>query len=218
MFLFKKNTAWMTIIEIIGVIMVVSIGLMSAWYTIAKWQENAYKTELRITAINIAREWAEVMQNIRNTNWIKLSSDRKNCWNVYNYNTDCIGDPLYINAIGTGCYILANTWGEWRLSTIITTYPPPAPNIATFRNNFPVYFDANGLITQTGSSLTSITRLCAGKTSNNCKSIFWRAVCVTSVTNNRMKIKSIVKWVWWSVNTIQDITFDLTLTNWKANF
>lgn len=51
----------------------------------------ASTTESRIQAINLAREGIEAVENIRNTNWIKFTSDYENCFDVKNYNASCVG-------------------------------------------------------------------------------------------------------------------------------
>jgi hypothetical protein len=46
--------------------------------------------DMKIQAIQIAREGIEAMTNIRDTNWKMLSTDNKNCWNTLNYDTNCV--------------------------------------------------------------------------------------------------------------------------------
>ncbi len=216
--LLKYNQLWMSIVEVLAVIVVIWVWLTTAWYTIARGQDNAVKTELRINAINIAREWIEIAQNIRNSNWIKLSSDTKNCWFAYNYDTSCIGNNTlpHSSKIQDGCYIPFASGGFWYLTPIIATGAgDPFP---TFYQKFPVFFDTNGLIAQTGATVTSITKLCAGKTSNDCKSAFARALCIKVPDQNTMQIESIVRWVGWSENRVQNISLETVLKNWKANF
>jgi hypothetical protein len=56
-------------------------------------------TENKITAISIAREGIEAITNIRDTNNLLFKADLKNCWNVLNYNANCIGDNTTNNDI-----------------------------------------------------------------------------------------------------------------------
>ena len=62
-------------------------------------QKLAGSTGNKIEAIQIARDGLEAMMNIRDTNWLLFSADRKNCWNVRNYNVNCIGDTTLANDI-----------------------------------------------------------------------------------------------------------------------
>jgi hypothetical protein len=47
-------------------------------------------TTNKIQAIQIAKQGIEAVTNIRDTNWLRFSSDYPNCWNAYNYNNNCI--------------------------------------------------------------------------------------------------------------------------------
>lgn len=70
---------------------IVSLTLSAVFYSLSQSIHFARDTEARIRAINIAREGIEGMINIRNTNYLRFSSDWIQCWMVMNYDTGCIG-------------------------------------------------------------------------------------------------------------------------------
>lgn len=72
-------------------ILVVSVGIMGAYQIANRGNTLATTTENRIKAINMAREGLEIVENIRDSNWIKLSSDYKSCYDVLDYDLSCIG-------------------------------------------------------------------------------------------------------------------------------
>lgn len=66
---------------------------------------NMNSSKNRIIAINIAREEIEAMRNIRDTNWLKFSTLRRECWNNFpaqDYLATCDGN----NPIVPGNYII----------------------------------------------------------------------------------------------------------------
>ena len=87
---------WFTMIELLFVIMLVSTTFM--WIITSTISTTNYLTATRqkITALNLAKEWVEIMYNIRNTNrrrrynqkdanWLKAdpfdtTSDKKDLW------------------------------------------------------------------------------------------------------------------------------------------
>lgn len=83
----------MSVIEIMVVIVILTSGMVGAFNLVLKGQDFANTTENTIQAINIARDGIESVIAIRNTNWLRLSSDYPNCWRALNYNASCIGNP-----------------------------------------------------------------------------------------------------------------------------
>ncbi len=71
-------------------------------------------TQLRVQAINIAREGIEAVENIRDTNWLKFSSDIENCWKTFNYDHSCIGNTTP-PSISDGDYTLYRQGSLWFL-------------------------------------------------------------------------------------------------------
>lgn len=86
-------------------LLIVSMALSTFFYTLSQSVTFARDTEARVKAIALAREGIEAMVNIRNTNWLRYSSDRKNCWDTLNYDGKCVGGAG-AEKIEVGSYIL----------------------------------------------------------------------------------------------------------------
>ena len=72
----RQIKKWFTMIELLFVIMLVSttfMGIISAVIS-----TTSYLTAIRqkVTALNLAKEWVEVMYNIRDTNWRRRDSKK----------------------------------------------------------------------------------------------------------------------------------------------
>lgn len=89
----------MTLFEVMAMFLVVALAISGLFFTLTQSITFSRDTEARIKAIALAREGVEAMYNIRNTNWLRFSSDRKNCWNTLNYNSTCIGGINTTNTI-----------------------------------------------------------------------------------------------------------------------
>lgn len=206
----KKFRVWTSIIEVVLVITILTLWIVWVYEVLNWWQKLAISTENRIKAINIAREWLEAVQNIRDTNWIKFSSDYANCWNVDKYNWSCIWDSTSDIRINSWSYILSNSWWLWYLSWV--TSPSSSYN-NTYRTQFPVYFDANWLISQ---NYWWSTR-CTTSTNTWCLSIFTREILISYSSTEKINVKSVVKWVDSSSSKPLDVILETTLTNWKED-
>ena len=206
------NKNWNSIIEVILVIVIVTIWIIWAYGVLNSWQKLAVTSENKIKAINIAREWMEASSNIRDTNWIKFPSDYLNCWATKDYNWNCIWNstPPFILSWS---YILIQSWALWYLTWL--TANADTLSWSGYMQKFPVYFDAEWLISQNFNT----TQICSNTKSASCKSIFTREIKIDlNVPNSKMKVNSIVKWYDWSKNDWPHIIdLESTLTNWKKN-
>lgn len=79
-------------VELMAVLAIMGLGIAALLQTIVSGLYYAKDTENNIKAINIAREGIEGMINIRDTNWLRFSSDKANCWRVDAYVATCIGN------------------------------------------------------------------------------------------------------------------------------
>lgn len=205
-----------SIIEVMVAITVVTLGVVGAYQIVFKGVTLAATSENRIKAINIAREWLEVVENIRDTNWIKLSSDYKSCFDVLDYDVSCIGSATgvvaTINRMYSGSYLpRQNTNGTWTLTRIAD----PSTVRTSYVNQFPVYLDANGLITQTGA----FTQSCSPAVINNCKTRFTREIIITRPSDfSTINIESVVTWVEPGMDRPYEIRIPYTLYNWRYHF
>jgi len=58
-----------------------AIGITFAGTILANSLTHFSSSRDRIMAVNIAREGLEAVRNIRDTNWLKFSGNRRECWN-----------------------------------------------------------------------------------------------------------------------------------------
>lgn len=78
--------------------------------------QNMREARDRVIATNLAREGLEAVRNIRDTNWLKFSNDRRGCWNHFPGQTVLLdscdgGDPIL-----PGNYIVyKNNEFRWKL-------------------------------------------------------------------------------------------------------
>ncbi|MCK9272513.1 prepilin-type N-terminal cleavage/methylation domain-containing protein [Candidatus Gracilibacteria bacterium] len=191
-----------SIIEVVIVIVILTIGIVGTYEIVNSGQKLATTTENRIKAINIAREGLEAVTNIRDTNWIKFSSDYEHCWNVANYNSNCIGAGFSVPTLTGG--ILYQKESLWYLSG---------------STNNKIYLDNNGMVYQTGaSSIAWDNTLCTNLVSKSCRTGFTRDIQInTSFPSESMKINSIVKWIDNSKQGEHTINLETTLKNWKID-
>lgn len=76
-----KHPRGTTLVEIMIALMVLSLGLVmviSSFTASVRLQGNAAN---RLIALNLAREGLEAMRNIRDTNWLVNSGNKRECWN-----------------------------------------------------------------------------------------------------------------------------------------
>lgn len=139
------NRRGTSIIEIMVVIVVLSVGIVGAYNIVMSGQKLSATSTNKIKAINIAREGLELVENIRDTNWLKFSSDYDNCWKVRDYNPSCIGTAGTYD-IPAGSYILSqDSDSRWTLESRSQTSTYTGSLVS-----FPVYINSQGLISGTG--------------------------------------------------------------------
>jgi type II secretory pathway pseudopilin PulG len=110
-----SHTRGATIVELMVVLAILGLGITALLETIWWGIGYARDTENNIKAINIAREGIEGMTNIRDTNWLRFSSDKTNCWKVKDYTSTCIGNSA-ATILSPMSYTLISMSGLWFLS------------------------------------------------------------------------------------------------------
>ena len=106
----KKPLGGFTLIEVLVVVFVLSMGVLVIMQGINKTTTYISETAQRTIALNLAKEGLEAMYNIRNTNWRRRSDSRDKCWLKANPMVD-EGNP--------GCE--DDEWiREWRYVTFLT--------------------------------------------------------------------------------------------------
>ena len=79
---FKKRNG-QSLVEVIVAIGVLNVGLFSVWALFLSNYSGEQEAEMRMGGINLAREGAEIVKNIRDSNWLKVESnilDNGNPW------------------------------------------------------------------------------------------------------------------------------------------
>lgn len=208
----KSNKSWTTIIEAIIAMFIIIVWTIWVYTIYAKSQKISISVENRVKAISIAREWIEVIQNIRDTNWVLFWADSKNCWNVKDYEINCLWDNVWTHKIPAWSYkIIKDVDNRWKLIDLTSTtwnYDDQ-----TFRDTFVVNVDADWLYTQSWWA--------------QFKPLFTRKIEISYIDTNssgigdkldeKMLVKSIVSWwdnskVWFYTVTLENL-----LTNWKED-
>ncbi len=207
---FIRSITGSTMIELMAVLAIMGMGI--AWLLETIWSGIyfAKDTENNIKAINLAREWIEWVINIRDTNWLRFSGDRVNCWRTKDYNGWCINDSSFVWLIASGSYTIFTRNGAWVLSG--ATQIDPTANWNGYANMYMVGLDSGGFFTQTG---VTTTQWCSNQTQTGCLTVFAREISLTVIGTGTMNVKSIIRW---QERRPMSVILDTTLTNWKSNF
>ena len=217
MFLTKKATS---IVEAVVVMFIVVSWVVWMYQVFWSSQKLSNSTWNKIQAIQMAREGIEAMKNIRDTNWVLFGSDTPNCWNVLNYNKDCVGDNSINNDILEDSYkIFQNSKNKWEINK--KTTPKTLFSESDYRNEMEVFTDLNWFFTQTWTLDTDKFKL---------KPLFTREIKIKylddwvspdniaaskSSNEQKMQVTSLVQWVDNSSDKVHKVEFTSVLTNWK---
>ncbi len=201
-----------TMIELIAMMTIMGLWISSMLGVIGSGANFAKDTEDTIKAINLAREWIEWVTNWRNTNWLRFSSDKTNCWKVLNYVSSCIGNTGGGSNITDGSYLIYTLNWAWYLSG--TTSIDYSTSWLTYKSTYKSWLDANWFYTQTWATVPTI--VCSSTGQTNCMTPFTREIQVTAVWTGTLSVTSIVRWQ--AKTRSRDVTLSTTLTNWKAKF
>lgn len=201
---YGKKTAD-TLIEVIIALFVLVIGSGAATVLIvSSLQANTFSKD-SLVGLNLAVEGIEAIRNIRDTNWVKFSYDKENCWNMEPDTAS--GDPCtsvsgnlieasnYTVDLNTSNY----TWGLTDKGSNLLNLDGGTP-----ANNDPykLYYidldsslDSDGNGTKTDDKDLHVSLTAAGGTDTG-ESKFYRMVSVTydAVDPNIMNVESLVQW------------------------
>jgi len=204
----KKATS---IIEAIVVLLIIVTWVTWMYNLFNRSSHLSNSINNKIQAIQIAKQWIEAMTNIRDTNWIRFSSDYKNCWNtdinLHTVSNNCLWENNTNYDIHSWSYIVfRNNNNSWNLkSKTISNFWS-----WTYIDDYRVYLD-NWIYTQTWNL-------------NNLYPIFTREIKVSYLKSDwsswnsddpKMKIISLVQWVDSSSSTPHKVELEQTLSNWK---
>ena len=125
----QKKPRGETVTETIVALTIMAFGIALASALLANSLRNIGASKNRVVAINIAREGIEAVRALRDTNWLKFSSNRRQCWNhmpqtlpdtcdASNYTTTEILPDANNGAVGqTANYIVyRDKDSRWRLA------------------------------------------------------------------------------------------------------
>lgn len=206
----KKSKMATTIVEAIIVTLVIVMWLTWVYsiYSASIKETNAVET--KIQAIQIAREWIEAITNIRDTNWLLYSSDKKNCWKTFNYDVSCIWNSTFSNNIKNAWNykIYRDIDNRWILEEDILWLAWDDYTTALYKNFYSVWLDTNSLYTQ--SWATSILK------NNYTRQIKTSYISPPNWTiNDWIEVKSIVRWVDSVTTKNHEIELKTIITNYK---
>ncbi len=89
-----KHSRGETLLEVLIALVVLIIGSVTATSLIlTSIKANLYNKDA-LQALNLAQEGIEYMRNLRDTNWIRFSANRQDCWNVKPGAATCAGNLL----------------------------------------------------------------------------------------------------------------------------
>lgn len=203
-----RNIKGETISETIIALSILAIGITIASTVSASSLRNMQSARDRIIAVNLAREGIEAVRNIRDTNWLKFSGNRRECWNhnpALTISETCTG----ISSIANGDYIVYKAKSGdgitgWRLKSaptdsdlrlhIIDTATGTDTNRDGVNDNDPDLYNH----TATDDAIGSVTG-----TKNLSESLYKRQINIQYLDNNgddgspsdnRMQITSTVTW------------------------
>jgi len=76
-----KDTTGETLLEAVMALSILAIGIMLASTIMGTSIRNMNGSKNRVIGVNIAKEGLEAVHNIRDTNWLKFSGKKRDCWN-----------------------------------------------------------------------------------------------------------------------------------------
>lgn len=204
----KINKVGSSLIEALVVIVILSMWIVATYSFFSKSISFLDWLSSRIEAIEIAREWIEALENIRNTNLILFEIDRNKCWNVLNYETKCIAESAekipWDNEGSKKTYILTNNTWRWELKTPTLIWNFIYTN-SDFRDKFAVWKDEK-------------TWKYCQPVSSDCIKMKWNFTRKIEVyekdgDNDKMIVKSIVEWIDSSTSNSRKVELYNLLTN-----
>jgi type II secretory pathway pseudopilin PulG len=198
-------------IELIAMMAIMGLWIWSMLGVIWSGSDFAKDTEDTIKAINLAREGIEGVINLRNTNWLRFSSDKTNCWKVKDYTSSCIGSTAGTDDLLSGSYLLYTNNGAWYLSWI--TFIDHTTDWTSYRTTYRAWLDSEWFYTQTWAMIPSIFCTSAGQT--DCLTPFNRQILINPIGTGTLEITSLVLWQW---KRKREVTLTTTITNWKSKF
>lgn len=193
----KKNNKWFSIIEILVWIFIFSIGLVSVMVLIISTGNMNSYSKNSIIASNLARESLEIVKNVRDTNYLKLTNWNKLPWNDFN------------SKFSTGVYYkVENDFldkNKLAKFDVITDFWEWKSNLTTKMENYRLYLTKEGYYTYDNSNLNSKTN-------------FYRYIKFEEINESWTilpgTLKVISKVIWYE-KWYHEVRIDTIITDWQ---
>lgn len=191
-----------TMIEVLVAIMIVIVGAMAALASLDYFSTRQQVAKELVIANNLSREGIEAVRTIRDTNWLRYSGERRNCWNNADpTNQDCSSDTNKIRHQGSYRVELDPATYRFALRTIANRL-----NVATG-----VTGDGTSSYTLKRDPVTGVYSYASGATTKYSREIYTEYVgddgnsappdsCVVATSNiprcaHALRVTSTVEWV-----------------------
>lgn len=211
----KKNKLALSITEAMVVLLVVTLWLVWAYSVLTRSFKVTTNLSNKITAIQIAREGIEALQNIRDTNWLLFPLNKKHCWITENYKDSCFVDEDWSKSYeyqikdDMSYKIYKNESWRWFLESNDNEFTKWYLD-QNYRDFYQVNMDENWLYTQSwGTSfLPTFTREIITNYENwipdDSNTLDWW-----------IKVTSIVRWMDNSTTFPNEVILETIMTNYK---
>ena len=213
----KKNKIAVSLIESMVVVTILSIWLVWVFWFFIKSRNFLDWVSAKIQAMEMAREGFEAIENIRDTNWIRFPWNKQFCWNVLNYDSNCIKEkswelPNSQNKMDRDWvkYILLNDNWSWKLEWKEIQWDFKDK---LYRETFSVWQDEDWKDCQ---------KIWEWEWRRKCSKMKWYFIRIIEITKpawseNKMLVKSIVQWIDPSSSWVRKIEIENLLTNYKID-
>ncbi len=200
-----------SLVEVIIAIFVVAIGSSVATSLIVTaLQSNSFSRD-NLVALNLAEEGLEAMRSTRDTNWLKYSFDKTNCWNLLPNKTVCtppVSASDTIGGNGTQYYVAeldANY--VWQLSAESTA-------LDLNNSNLPNSLFKLQVVQRDGTFFSpNLLKQYAEIKSDAQDGKFYRMLQISNVSGDSMDVRSIVQWL--EGGRVHQVALDSRLTNYQ---
>ncbi len=197
-----KNKIATSIIEAMVVMLLVVAWITGMYNLFFKSIKLSDWTENKLHAIQIAKQGIEGFTNIRDTNYLRFSSDTENCWNTLNYDGSCIwANNTTHEIVDDWIYKIYRENNEWKLEKVSSISWDYKYYNHNYRTLFKIWLDSNWFYTQNWWT--------------ELKPLFTREIKTDYDWNDKLEVTSLVQWVDSSSKEIRKVELNKVLTNWK---
>lgn len=231
----KKNKSWVSIVESILLMVIITIWVVGMYTLYTNSVKVVTSTQNRIKATSIAREWIEIVNNIRDTNWMLFWANNPSCWNAKDYDSKCITNnwakynPTSMNSIHItpGSYITipeidgSNPTYRWLLNNdSFDGHNQPTANLTYSNPEYRDYYEVwtDGWLYIQWWTWAKLMPIYTREIQIQYIDEDWNIISPSNDGDNpdRMKVTSIVRWFdSASKNPNHEVKLTQNLTNWQ---